>query len=110
MDGKFLGKIEKAEFGSFPDRPFLVGLQLTFKFDRNSHVSDGGRHTINISDNCRWDNKEQMNAAYQKVLKSLGTLLEEAQVNYVSQLVGKPIEIEIKDQTFKSFRILTEVL
>ena len=110
MNGKFLGKIVKAEFGSFPDRKFLVGLQLTFKFDGNSHVSDGGRYTINVSDNCNWETEEDKNVAYQKVLKHLSMVLEEAKVNYVSELINKPIEIEIEGQTFKSFRILTEVI
>lgn len=110
MNGKFLGKISKAEFGSHSDRPFLMGLQLEFKFDSNSGVSDGGRHLINIGDNCQWESEEEKNVAYQHVLKNLSNVLKDAKVNHVSQLVGKPIEIEIENQMYKSFRILTEVL
>lgn len=109
MDGKFLGKIAKAEFGTNSDRPFLIGLQIEFRFD-NGGVSDGGRHLINIGDSCKWGNEEEKNTAYQKVLKDLAKILKDAKVNYVSQLVGKPIEIVIKNQQYDSFRILTEVL
>ena len=37
-------------------------------------------------------------------------LLNDAKVNYVSQLINKPVEVTIEDRIFKSFRILTEVL
>jgi len=40
------------------------------------------------------------------VLKLLG----EANVESIDQLVGKPVEVEVKDNTFHNFRILTEVL
>lgn len=110
MDGKFLGKIVNAQFGQYYDRPFLLGLQLEFIFDGNSGVADGGRHLINISDSCKWESEEKKNGAYQEVLKSLNKILTDAKVNHVSELIGKPIEIEIEGQMYKSFRILTEVL
>lgn len=47
---------------------------------------------------------------YERVLKDLKKVLDDAKVNYVSELIGKPIEIEIEGDRFKSFRILTEVL
>ena len=50
---KLLGKIDFAEFGTYPDRPFLMGLQLGFAFPAGG-VCDGGRHTVNISDQCKW--------------------------------------------------------
>ena len=37
-------------------------------------------------------------------------ILQDAKVNYVSQLVNKPVEVVIEKNTFKDFRILTEVL
>ncbi|PGE00052.1 hypothetical protein [Bacillus pseudomycoides] len=110
MEQKYLGKIVKAEFGTHRDRPFLMGLQLEFRFGDNSGVSCGGRHLINISDECKWDYEEQKNIAFQKALNYIHKILEEAKVNTVSELVGKPIEIKIENQMYKSFRILTEVL
>lgn len=110
MDGKYLGKIEKAEFGTWRDRPFLMGLQLEFRFDGNSGVSCGGRHLINISEHCGWESEDEKHKAYQKVLEETNRILQDAKVNMVSELVGKPIEISIEDQMYKEFRILTEVL
>ncbi|MEC2491381.1 hypothetical protein P9X15_25895 [Bacillus cereus] len=110
MDGKFLGKIEKAEFGTWRDRPFLMGLQLEFRFDGNSGVSCGGRHLINIGEHCNWESEDEKHKAYQKVLKETNRILKDAKVNIVSELVGKPIEITIENQMYKEFRILTEVL
>ncbi|PEQ63644.1 hypothetical protein [Bacillus cereus] len=110
MEQKYLGKIVKAEFGTHRDRPFLMGLQFEFRFGDNSGVACGGRHLINISNECKWDSEEEKNIAYQRVLKELAFILKEAKVNAVSELVGKPIEITIEDQMYKTFRILTEVL
>lgn len=110
MNGKFLGKIEKAEFGTIMDYPFLLGLQFKFKFNECDYISDGGMYTININKDCKWSSEDNKNKAYQKVLNDLKKILEDAKVNHVSQLVNKPIEIEIESNTFKSFRILTEVL
>lgn len=110
MDGKFLGKIEKAEFGTWRDRPFLMGLQLEFRFDGNSGVSCGGRHLINIGEHCNWESEDEKHKAYQKVLKETNRILQDAKVNIVSELVGKPIEITIENQMYKEFRILKEVL
>ncbi|HDR8084552.1 TPA: hypothetical protein QCY76_000601 [Bacillus cereus] len=110
MDGKFLGKIEKAEFGTWRDRPFLMGLQLEFRFDGNSRVSCGGRHLINISELCDWESDDEKYKAYQRVLEETNKFLQDAKVNTVSELVGKPIEITIENQMYKEFRILTEVL
>lgn len=110
MAEKFLGKIVKAQFGVCSDRPYLMGLQLEFRFDGNAGVNCGGRHLININPNCKWDSEEERNEAYQDVLYNLASLLKNAKVNYVSELVGKPVEIEIENQMYKNFRILTEVL
>ena len=37
-------------------------------------------------------------------------ILKDAKVNYVSELVNKPVEVTIDKNCFKDFRILTEVL
>ncbi|MEH6891895.1 hypothetical protein V7024_19835 [Bacillus sp. JJ864] len=110
MDGKFLGKIVKAEFGAWRDRSFMMGLQLEFRFDGNCGVNCGGRHLVNISEQCQWDSEEQKHKAFQRVLEETKGILKDAKVNTVSELVGKPIEITIEDQMYKEFRILTEVL
>jgi hypothetical protein len=109
MEEKVLGKIDFAEFGLYPDRPFLMGLQLGFKM-QCSGVMDGGRYTVNISPECRWDSEEEKYSAMGKILLHLNKILNDAKVNFVSELLDKPVEITLKNSTFQSFRILTEVL
>ena len=109
MDGKILGKINFAEYGTVRDYPFLIGLQLGFKLGDGAGVMDGGSNTINISKECRWEESERKEAITVSVEK-VYQILKDAKVNYVSQLVNKPVEVTIEKNCFKDFRILTEVL
>ena len=110
MNEKMLGKIDFAEYGTYKDRPFLMGLQLGFSLCGGCcGVMDGGSFTINISDECRWSTDERAQALSESALK-LRDLLKSAKCNYVSELVGKPVEVTLEQNTFKDFRILTEVL
>lgn len=109
MTGKVLGKIISAEFGQVKDYPFLFGLQLDFKLGDGSFIGSGSHYTINISAECRWEESER-HAAIVKIIEHANKILEDAKVNYVAQLVNKPVEVEIEQNTFKDFRILTEVL
>lgn len=95
MTKKVLGKIIRAEFGIDKDYPELTGLQLTFSFNAGC-VSSGTKYmSINFID---------------VVCRLVRNLLLDANVSYVSQLIGKPVEITIKDNCFDTFRILTELL
>lgn len=105
---KHLGKIAKAEFGQVSDHPFLIGLQLTFEGNFGG-IGDGGRYTINISPDCRWEHSERADAIV-RIIEHVNSILTDAKVNYVSQLKGKPVEVTIENRMFKDFRILTEVL
>ena len=109
MDGKILGKIDFAEYGTIRDYPFLIGLQLGFKLGDGSGVMDGGSNTINITKECRWEESER-EAAVTVSVEKVYQILEDAKVNYVSQLINKPVEVTIEKNCFKAFRILTEVL
>lgn len=106
---KVLGKISSAEFGFYPDRPFLFGLQLGFTMS-SSRVEDGGRYTVNISPECRWEKQERADAIERYIIDRVEKILKDAKVNFVSELIGKPVEIELDGSCFKDFRILTEVL
>lgn len=109
MTEKVLGKIDFAEFGTIKDYPFLIGLQLGFKLGDNGAIMNGSAHTVNIDKQCRWEESERQQAIT-VTIEQLYKILNEAKVNYVSQLINKPVEVEIESNTFKSFRILTEVL
>ena len=110
MVEKVLGKITSAEFGRIHDMPFLFGLQLTFDLGINGMITDGAKFTENISSSCKWTNVEERNVRFMYNLDMLNSILADAKVNHVSELKGKPVEVEIENNTFKNFRILTEVL
>ena len=109
MTEKVLGKIDFAEYGTFEDRPFLMGLQLGFSMN-GCGVMSGGQYTVNMSKQCKWDSQEEREHTITLYADKVYGLLNEARVNYVSQLINIPVEITIEDNTFKDFRILTEVL
>lgn len=108
MTGKFLGKIVFAEYGTVRDYPYLMGLQLEFSM-QCGNCGCGKRYTVNISEDCNWeesDRKVSITASVDKV----HDILTDAKVNYVSELKGKPVEVVLENSTFKDFRILKEVL
>lgn len=108
LESRELGRITKAEFGLCEDRPFLFGLKLMFE-GQGWGVGDGGRFMLNISKACKWSEEERMKAITASA-DYVAQILADAKVSNVSQLVGKPVEITFENRTFKSFRILTEVL
>lgn len=109
MTEKVLGKITSAEYGTVGDYPFLFGLQLRFKLADGCSIGCGSKYTINISKECRWGKSERQEAITSSV-DQLHKILLDAKVNYVSELINKPVEVTIESNTFKDFRVLTEVL
>lgn len=109
MTGKFLGKITFAEYGTVKEYPFLIGLQLSFVLDGCS-VSDGSKYTVNMGEECSWNFAAEKTNAVTASIEKVYKILNDAKVNYVSQLIGKPVEVTIEENLFRSFRILTEVL
>lgn len=109
MTGKQLGKIAFAEFGTFKDYPFCIGLQLGFQLADKTWIGDGGRYTVNISPKWKWKPEKRMEVIAQ-TMEFVNDILKAAKVNYVSELINKPVEVTIENNTFKDFRILTEVL
>ena len=91
MTGKILGKIDFAEYGTVKDYPFLIGLQLGFKFGYGGGVMDGGSNAVNISKECKWEEAER-EAAITVSVEKVYQILKDAKVNYVSELINKPVE------------------
>ena len=110
MEKKYLGKITTAEFGKIRDYPMYMGLLLEFTFDGNCHVGDGGKFTTNMSKGCIWSSAEERRLAIEERMDAVYKLLNDAKVRTVSQLKNKRVEITLEANTFKDFRILTEVL
>lgn len=108
MIEKYLGKIDFAEYGTIKDYPFMIGLQLGFAFN-GCGVMDGGKYTVNISAECKCDSSD-IERAVTIQTRQLYKILKDAKCNYVSELIGKPVEVTIENNAFSDFRILTEVL
>ena len=58
---------------------------------------------------CVWG-KNEREKEITKVFEIVNDILKDAKVNYVSELIGKPVEVIVINDRFKEFRILTEVL
>lgn len=109
MTGKLLGKISDVRFGFIPDYPFLFGLDLTFRLSDGSGIGTGGKYTVNISEVCKWS-EEERNAALIDMINQIIKIMKDAKITNISDLKNKPVEVTIDRNTFKDFRILTEVL
>lgn len=101
---KYLGKITSAEFGLVEDYPFLIGLQLKFEFDSSVVYHIDKPYIVNMN------NENNLIESISMVLQ-INKLLLTAGCAYISQLVGKPVEITLDDKgNIEDFCILTGVL
>lgn len=105
---KELGKIIFAEYGILKGCPNLIGLQLGFSIGCKK-VDDGGKYTVNVGTECKREDLNRGETITESIEK-VNQILKDAKVNYVSELLNKPVEVTIENNTFKDFRILTEVL
>ena len=105
---KELGKIIFAEYGILKGCPNLIGLQLGFSIGCKK-VDDGGKYTVNVGTECKREDLNREETITESIEK-VNQILKDAKVNYVSELLNKPVEVTIENNTFKDFRILTEVL
>jgi hypothetical protein len=91
----------------------MFGLSLDFSFDSccgiGTTISGGWNNSIKCSEYCKWT-EEDRNKQRAEMCEKVNQLILDAKVEYVDQLAGKPVELTIENNTFKDFRILTEVL
>lgn len=104
-----MGKAQDEAYERRKRRNGKYDWEMGFKLGDGVGIMDGGSNTVNISPECRWEESERQQAITVNI-EQLYKILNEAKVNYVSQLINKPVEVEIDRNTFKGFRILTEVL
>lgn len=109
MNETKLGKIKTIEYGL--ERGTFLGLKMTFSMDGGS-MGIGANFSFNSSEHnkyCKWTEVER-NESIVKVSMYIAELLGLAKVDNVSNLRGIPVEVKMINNTFDSFRILTEVL
>ena len=103
---KYLGKITEVDYGKIENK---FGLRVKLEFD-GKKVEDTFLNTYAFKEIIKPDKIEEYMMEVFKAQQKLWKLLKEAKVNCVSQLLGKPVEVEIENNLLKSWRILTEVL
>lgn len=109
---KQLGKITKATFGLGGYQDAMIGIHFTIEGDgwgTSIDKSSWDKNLIKWSERCKWT-EEDRDKEYSDLVRYISDIIKAAKCQTVDQLVGKPIEAEFDGMTFKSFRILTEVL
>lgn len=109
----YLGKIKSIDF---QQNDYLFGLVIEFAIN-------GGRmgvmdvthrwHSVesrkNHSKNCLWSPNSSIDYMQESV-NFLNEIMNTAKVTKMSDLVNVPVEVQLHNMSFHSFRILTEVL
>lgn len=106
-----LGKISDVRFGFIQDTP-LFGLTLTFSLEGGTSFVQSSELSFNASkhnEHCKWSLADQSLYASMTMLEIVD-LLRKAKVDDIMKLKNVPVDVTLENRTFKSFRILTEVL
>lgn len=104
-----LGHITRANFGLMQDRDFLYGLIIDLSLQDGYYVTGTEVTNINHSESCKYTEEDRDKWLAKQSLK-IAKILEDAEVKYINELVGKPVIASFKNNTIQEFRILTEVL
>jgi hypothetical protein len=109
MTEKLLMKITHAElgFGGYQDAEF--GVRFNFSGRYSSIGTFKGHWAGKRSEYAKWTEQDR-DKVFSDTMHWVSELLVQAKKSSLSELVGVPVEVEIENNTFKSFRILTEVI
>jgi hypothetical protein len=106
-----LGKITHVEFGFGGYNDGMIGLYLEFG-GKGCGVNDFiGFWAEDPSPHAKWSLDDQ-SKQFAEIVRKVRKFLQDADVDSVSKLKGKPVELSISDETntLYSWRILTEVI
>lgn len=111
---KVLGKIKSIEFGITGYNDMMLGYSIEFSLDGGSmgvSTSEGflDYNRVKHSEHCKWT-EEERDIGMVNMLKKLSDVLKLAKVNTIDKLKDIPVEVTLEGNTFKSWRVLTEVL
>lgn len=111
---KQIGKIESVSFGNCGYQNAMIGISFTFGSEVNKWGCGDcwGNWSLERLDGAQWTEAERIKSLGLIVMK-IAKLLEEAKVDEIADLKGKPVEVTfdgITGNNLKSWRILTEVL
>ena len=87
-----------------------IGIWFDFVGSDGCGVGDGeGMWATEWSKHCKWSEQDRIDT-FGKLMMKIAGWLNEAKVDSVDQLKGKPVEVTFDGNQLKSWRILTEVL
>jgi len=112
MITKELGKIDSVSFGLGDYQGAMLGIHLSFSFDNGGcgySKSSWDKNIIEHSEYCKWSESDR-DKEYSEIMRYVSDLLKDAKVTTVNELKNIPVEVTLDGNTFKSFRILIEVL
>lgn len=104
---KLLGKVTDVDVKLI--RRCFLGIDFRFKME-GSGVSSGGKYTVNISPECKYNSDDHRRDAYAESFKTIADFLKETGKDRVQDLEGLPVEVTLEGNTFKDFRFLTECI
>jgi hypothetical protein len=111
MERKELGKIRVARFGFGGYQDAMIGITFDFGSEKDGWgVGDfSGFWSLPRSKDAKWSETDRLKSLGETVM-FIAKLLEQAKVDDVDKLVGKPVECTFDGMTLKSWRLLTEVI
>lgn len=117
---KKLGKIVSVYFGLGGYQECQFGLSLTFegpelsgcKWGCGVFIGNWDVNSIKHDEGCKWTERDRVKW-HDDMCRKVSDILNKAKVKEVSQLLGKPVEVEFEgcgSAPLKNWRILEEVL
>lgn len=109
---KKLGKIESVSFGLGGYQGAMLGLHITLgngSWGVSSTKANWDAEQIKWTEHTKWS-EEDRDGWYAEIMRYVSKLLNEAKVDSIDKLRGKPVEVTFDGTILKDWRILTEVL
>ncbi len=105
-----IGVVEDVRFGKGGYQDCMLGLSLTLRTSVGSvGTFVNGGWTLERSSSARWtevDRANQQSDMCQKIIE----LLESANVDDITKLKGKPVQVTFENSRLKDWRILKEAI
>lgn len=110
MEEKMLAKISSVRAGFCGYDDAMIGFELSFSGE-GWEIGGWVRATwfSGPTDYAKWTAQDRLNTLGEAWME-MGGILRAAKKQDISELAGTPVEVTIENGTFKSFRVLTEVL
>lgn len=106
---KELGKIQSAVFGYGGYQDAMIGVSFILSGEGWGVTDFWGDWAVKRSDGAKWSEDDRIKLLGAMVMR-LNTLLSQAKVTEVNELIGIPVEVTFENNTLQSWRVLKEVL